>query len=472
MTPRLLLLILPILALTVAGKFPAGFRFGAATSAFQIEGAWLDEGKAPSVWDNLAHIANYTADDMAPEHGAESYYRYGEDIELMKKAGIKHYRLSISWPRIVPRGRVGSAINQQGVAHYRKMFEAMIAAGITPYVTLFHGDLPILLQIQDYSFVDKDFANNFLYYANICFKSFGDLVKHWFTFNEPWCMAVFEDCKASERSTMPYRIAHSALLTHAKTVKLYREQYKKSQAGDIGLVLNTDMFYPKDKSSASDVAAASRAMDFMLGWFAEPLFRGDYPESMKTTLGSRLPKFTVEEKVLVKGSTDFLAFNHYSSSLCASGTSKNCDNFWCDRNVTLSYRNDWKLTDMGWAIVPEGLRGVLGEIYRKYTKDAKIPIWITENGMANKEPTQKEAENDVERVEYMKGYLENVEKAITEDGVDVRGYFAWSLIDNFEWNSGFTKRFGIVRVEIGDAPKRIPKKSFYWYRDFIAAHSS
>ncbi len=458
--------------LTLAAcKFPSGFRFGAATSAFQIEGAWLDEGKSPSVWDNLAHIEGYTADNMAPETGAESYYRYGEDIELMKKAGIKHYRLSISWPRIVSRGRVNSRVNMQAVEHYRKMFVAFRDAGITPYVTLFHGDLPIVLQIQDYAFTDLDFANNFVYYANVCFENFGDIVKHWFTLNEPWCTSVYEECEESEVGTLPYQIGHQLLIAHARAVKLYREKYQAKQGGKIGLVLNTDMFYPKNSAHANDVAAAERALDFALGWFAEPVFRGDYPISMRARLGDRLPRFSPEEQQLVKGSADFFAFNHYSSSLCEDGESKKCAGFWCDRNISTSYKSEWKTTDMGWAIVPEGLRDILVYIHKKYARDAKIPIMVAENGMANKEPTQKEAENDQKRIDYMKSYLANVELAASVDQVNVTAYFAWSLLDNFEWTAGFTKRFGLVRVELGDVPKRIPKKSFFWYRDFIAANS-
>jgi len=447
-------------------KFPNDFKFGAATSAFQIEGAWLADNKAPSVWDNLSHLPGFTPDGMAPEIGAESYYRYKEDIELMKNAGIKHYRLSISWPRIIPRGRVDARINMIAIDHYRQMFKDFLEAGITPYVTLFHGDLPILLQIQDYAFRDRYFTDHFMYYADTCFKYFGDLVKYWFTFNEPWCMAVFEDVKQKEAGTAPYEIAHNVLITHAKVVQLYRQKYKTQQNGQIGIVLNTDFFYPKDPQKPEDIEAANRAFDFMLGWFADPLFFGDYPERLKKKLGNRLPTFKPEESELVKNSIDFFAFNHYQSSLSTDANYKEGNQFWRDRNISDSYKPEWKLTDCGWAVVPEGLHDILMYIQHKYIKDSKMPVFITENGMANKEKTRKDAENDDFRIEYMKGYLEAVERAKNE-GSNINGYFAWSLLDNYEWSSGFTTRFGIVRVEVGEIPVRIPKKSYYWYKDFI-----
>ncbi len=453
----------------VACKFPAGFRFGAATAAFQIEGAWLQDGKSPSVWDNLAHIPGYTADGRAPDIAADSYNRYKEDIALMKAAGIKHYRLSISWPRIVPKGRAGEPINAAAIKRYREILVALKEAGITPYVTLYHWDLPAVLAIQGYGIVDRYFVRDFLYYANATFVQLGDLVNYWFTFNEPWCIALLDDIKKRDEGTKPYLIAHNVLLAHAYTVKLYREKYQTLQKGKIGIVLNSDMHYPKDPTKAADVAAAKRAIDFSLGWFADPVFKGDYPAIMRTQAGDRLPKFTAEEKALLKGSTDFFALNHYSSSLETDGQSIKAENYWSDMNVTSSAKPEWKKTDMGWSIVPEGIHDLIVEIHKRYLTGTPLALYVTENGMANYEPTEVEAKADQARIDYMQGYLTNVEKAVNVDKVNVQGYFAWSLIDNFEWRSGFSKRFGMVRIEFTDPPKRIPKASLTWYSNYIKA---
>ncbi len=452
------------------GKFPAGFRFGAATSAFQIEGAWLDDGKALSVWDNLAHM-NFTADGRAPDVGADSYHRYKEDIAMLQRGGIKHYRLSISWPRIVPRGRVNALINQAALTHYRTMLKAFNEAGITTYVTLFHGDLPVLQALQDYGFVDRNFTDNFLYYAKACFEQLGDLVAYWFTFNEPWCMAALEEFKENEKGTKVYDIAHNVLLAHAATVKLYRTEFQPKQKGQIGIVLNTDMFYPRRENEGSDKAAAQRFLDFMVGWFADPIFKGDYPAVMRARIGNRLPHFTPEQRELLLHSTDFFGLNHYSSSLCEDGKTPVGNDYWSDLNVMTTYKPEWKRTDMGWAIVPEGMHDILVYLHNKYTRDAGIPILITENGMANHEPTLVEALNDQPRIDFHAAYLQNVERAIN-DHVNVIAYFVWSLLDNFEWGSGFTKRFGLVRVEAVEPPVRTAKHSLEWYRQFIANNTA
>ncbi len=470
---RIFLVLTGLMVLSlVGGKFPAGFRFGASTAAFQIEGAWLQDGKSPSIWDNLAHIPGYISDSTNADISADSYNRFQEDIELLKNAGIKHYRMSLSWPRIVPKGRDKEPVNERAVKRYREILQALIAAGITPYVTLYHWDLPAVLAIQGYGTADSYFPQDFLYYANVSFSRFGDLVKNWHTFNEPWCMSVFIDMKQRDEGIKPYKIAHNALLAHAQAVKLYREKYQKKQGGVIGIVLNSDMYYPKDPTKAADVAAAKRALDFSLGWFADPVFLGDYPEAMKKIVGDRLPKFTAEEKAMLKGSTDFFALNHYTSSLCKDGGPSKDVNYWVDRNVSTSAKKEWKQTDAGWSIVPEGIHDVIVEIHKRYLHGTALPLYVTENGMANKEPTEKEAKEDQPRIDYLKSYMENVERAITAEKVNVQGYFVWSLLDNFEWGAGFSKRFGIVRVEFTAEPKRIPKASYYWYRDFIKANSA
>ena len=447
-------------------KFPKDFKFGAATAAFQVEGAWLSDGKAPSVWDNLAHLPGYTADNQAPDIAADSYNRYKEDIDLLVAAGIKHYRMSISWPRIVPRGRAGKKVNQLAIKRYKEMFEYMKEKGVTPYVTLYHWDMPAVLQLQGYGFVDRYFVRDFLYYANISFHEFGTYVKHWFTFNEPWCICMLNDFKEREKAEKPYNISYHILVAHAKTVELYRQVYKEKDNGQIGIVFNMDMTYPKDPNNPKNVEAAYRALNFSLGWFADPIFFGDYPQIMRERVGNRLPTFSDEEKKLLKGSIDFFAFNHYTSWLYEDGNAKEQTDYYSDMNVTSSAKPEWNFTDMHWPIVPEGMHDLLVRINERYLKEIDMKIYITENGMANKEQTREKAMNDQPRINYMERYLQNVEKAINEN-IKVDGYFTWSLLDNFEWREGFTKKFGIVRVNFESNSTREPKASYYWYKKFI-----
>ena len=460
----MLKIFLSLLLCSVCAKYPSDFVFGASTAALQIEGAWLQDDKAPSVWDNLAHLPGFIADGTTPDIAADSYNRYKEDIDLLVSAGIRHYRMSISWPRIVPKGRKNTTVNEKAIKRYQEMFEYMKQKGVTPYVTLYHWDLPVVLSLQGYGLVDRNFSDDFLYYANASFYHFGEYVKTWYTFNEPWVSSVLEVMKDKEKAEKPYNISYHLLIAHARTVKLYREEYQNKHKGKIGIVFNTGMSYPKDPNNTKDVEAAYRAMNFSLGWFADPVFFGDYPEIVKQRVGNRLPKFNEIEKGWLKNSSDFFAFNHYSSSLIEEGKYQEQNDY--DSDVNVSYSNDpsWDYTDSGWAIVPKGIHDLIVRIKEYYGDN--IPIYITENGMANKETTREEALNDQPRIKYLNDYLTNVKKAIDE-GANVKGYFVWSLLDNFEWWSGFSKRFGLVRIEYGEDPKRIPKASLSWYRDYI-----
>jgi len=451
----------------VIAKFPEDFKFGVSTSAYQIEGSWLDDNKGLSMWDNLVLLPGYIKDGRAPHIAANSWRLYPEDIELMKKAGIKDYRMSLSWSRIIHDGR--SSINNDSIKIYRDMFEKMNSSGITPYVTLYYRDIPATLFLQGHYLSDTYFKKHFEFYAKTCFERFGDIVKYWFTFNDPWTMSVFNDFHPRDSDIKPYTYAHNILVAHALTVKHYRDHYQDKQKGKIGIVLNSDMYYPKNKSNSEDNKAADRALAFQLGWFADPIFKGngDYPDEMKERLGNRLVPLTEEEKKLVSKSSDFFALNHYTSYLVTKAKDQKGKGYWHDRDVDLEKDETWNVTDMGWPIVPEGIYDILIKINKSYnlTTD-KIPIFITENGMANKEEKEEDWGNDEPRIHYMRTYLEEIERAIDE-GINVQGYFVWSLLDSFEWKEGFTKKFGLVRVEFEDLPKRKIKESYRWYEGFI-----
>eukprot|EP00826_Nyctotherus_ovalis_P060638 TRINITY_DN852_c0_g3_i1.p1 TRINITY_DN852_c0_g3~~TRINITY_DN852_c0_g3_i1.p1 ORF type:complete len:499 (+),score=82.86 TRINITY_DN852_c0_g3_i1:47-1498(+) len=440
------------------------FIFGIATSAMQIEGAWLENNRTMTIWDNLAH-SGFVKDNTNADVAADSYHRFDRDIALMKEYGIKHYRMSIPWTRIMPRGVAGSPVNYREVMYYRNLLKILKDQRITAYVNLFHNDIPAILAINGTGKYDVEFPDHFAYYADVCFREFGDLVPFWFTFDEPWCQSIYEHTMAFEANVKPYRIAHHLLLAHARAVKTYREKYAERHRGKIGINLIGEMAWPFDPNSKEDVEAAERSLIFQVDWFADPIFKGDYPPLMKTMLGERLPKFTEAEKTMVKGSIDFFAINHYHSFLAKQGGRRNKVTYFDDVNVTHRRKAEWKSTDMGWPIVPEGMHDLLVYVYKKWVKEHPMEIWVTENGIAVHEPTTNESLHDTLRIDYMSGYISELAKARSE-GVPVERYFAWSLLDNFEWGSGLGKRFGLTRVDY-ETLKRIPKLSMRWYAQLL-----
>eukprot|EP00826_Nyctotherus_ovalis_P060632 TRINITY_DN852_c0_g1_i1.p1 TRINITY_DN852_c0_g1~~TRINITY_DN852_c0_g1_i1.p1 ORF type:complete len:497 (+),score=119.50 TRINITY_DN852_c0_g1_i1:207-1697(+) len=459
----------PLVALLhlVLAKFPTNFEFGVSTAAYQIEGGWLEGGKSLSTWDNLVH-SGAVVDGSTGDVADDSFHKYHEDIALMKEYGIKNYRMSVSWSRIVPRGNKGTPVNMLAIEHYRRQFQALISVGITPYVTLYHNVMPANLYINGTGYTDPDFVEDFVYYGDVCFKYFGDLVKYWFTFNEPWCQAVFESCTPEEVNTKPYLITHAILLAHAKTADVYKKQYQPTQKGKIGIVLNTEVYYPKNPRNWPDVLAAVRARVFQLDWYAHPLFTGEYPDIMKEIVKDRLPKFTEEEKKLLNNSLDFYAFNSYFPQLAERGSNKK-EGFEHDRNTKFSAHPSWRITDMGWGVYPKSFYDILIFTHEMWLQYTNLEVFIAESGTAVKERNMREALDDKLRVDYLQTYMEQMTKAM-DKGMNVTKFFVWSLLDNFEWGSGLSKKFGLVRVEYDRNQKRVPKKSIAWYyaliRDF------
>ncbi len=452
-------------------SFPSGFVWGSATSAYQVEGGWNADGKGPSIWDVFCMIPgkvwNHDNGNIACDH----YHRLEEDVALMQSMGIKAYRFSISWPRILPAGR--GALNQAGIDFYNRLIDALLAAGIEPWVTLYHWDLPAALEFEIDGWLGEEIPEVFAEYAELCFQHFGDRVKNWITINEAWVVAilgyghgVFAPGKVSK--DMPYRAGHQLLKAHARAVEVYRTRYQASQNGKIGITNNCDWREPLTNSPA-DRAAAQRALEFFLGWFADPVYKGDYPDCMKERLGERLPSFTPEEKALLKGSSDFFGLNHYTTMYASeakpdagSGSVYGNGGLSEDQDVDLSVSADWEMTDMQWAIVPWGCRKLLEWIAARYDNP---PVFITENGCAfDQTPVNGQVQDDA-RIRFFQGYLTAVHEAI-EKGVDVQGYFIWSLLDNFEWASGYSKKFGITYIEEGTL-NRIPKASAQWYGEVV-----
>ncbi len=457
-------------------SFPPAFVWGAATASYQIEGAVREGGRAPSIWDAMCMTPGKILNGHTGEIACDHYHRVESDVKLMKSLGLHAYRFSLAWPRIQPDGK--GAPNPEGIAFYNHLIDCLLENGIQPWVTLYHWDLPLALQIEHDGWLNADIAERFAVYARICFRSFGDRVKHWITLNEPWCSSVLGyglglHAPGRVSADEPYVAAHHLILAHARAVHVYRQEFA-GQGGVIGITNNCDFRFPLTDSDA-DRAAAQRSLEFFLGWFADPVWKGDYPEVMRARLGARLPTFTAGQRDMVLGSSDFFGLNHYGSSLASAPvpTALPFDNIAGngglsdDQDVCFSVHPDWKQTHMGWNIVPEGCREMLKWIDRRYDHPV---IYITENGCACDEPTREAALADTMRRDFLDGYLRACRQAIAE-GVDLRGYFAWSLMDNFEWAWGYERRFGICRVDY-ETQERIPKLSARWLAETIAANGA
>lgn len=455
--------------------FPQDFIWGTATSSYQIEGAWDQDGKGPSIWDAFCQIPGKIYGSHHGKEACDHYHRFQEDIHLMKAMGVTAYRFSLSWPRLMPQGM--GQVNPAGVDFYNRVINALIDAGIQPWITLYHWDLPLALQLEDDGWLGTQLPDYFAAYANVCFREFGDRVKHWITLNEPWVVAmlghgkgVFAPGRVS--NSEPYLAAHRLLLAHAKAVNVYRETYQSHQGGTIGITNNCDWREPKTDSPA-DIAAAERALEFFFGWFADPIYKGDYPASMRSRVGHRLPSFTEEERTLLLGSSDFLGLNHYTTMYAEENTVHDDEESVYgngglseDQDVKLSVDPTWPMTAMKWSVVPWGCTKLLHWIHDRYEGPEII---ITENGCAYDDQLVDGGVEDLERIAYYEGYLNACGSAI-QQGVNLKGYFAWSFMDNFEWASGYSKRFGLHYVDFG-TQGRTPKASAKWLTQFIKEHS-
>jgi beta-galactosidase len=452
-------------------QFPEGFVWGTSTAAYQVEGGIEEGGRGDSIWDVYARIPGKVKNGDTGRVACDHYHRYLEDIQLMKSLGLKHYRLSISWTRILPDG-VGE-VNEAGVKFYNDVIDALLANGIEPMVTLLHFDWPISLQIQYDGWLGGNAMQDaFVNYTRVCYERFGDRVKSWLTINEPWIVAllgygwgVAPPARSHNAGTEPYIVAHNLLLAHAKSVGLYRREFKATQGGHVGFPLVSDWRRAKPSDDAQEFLrneeAAERSRQFIISWFADPLYFGDYPEIIKKRAGDRLPTFTDDEKKLLKGSNDFLSLNHYSTQYTTSseaylnGTTPEKSSITLDEGVELSSDPLWKKTDTNWAVVPDGFGDMLQWVQKRYNPVGGI--YVTENGCAWAGKDKEDGINDDFRVDFYKGYIAAMHGAI-QKGVDMRGYYCWSTMDNFEWGEGFSKRFGLVWVDY-ETLERTPKKS-------------
>jgi beta-glucosidase len=436
-----------------------GFVWGAATAAFQIEGATKVDGRGESIWDRFAATEGKVAHGDTGDPACEHYYRWEHDLDLMRSLGLQGYRFSIAWPRIQPDGR-GPA-NQRGIDFYRALVEGMLARGIEPLATLYHWDLPQALEDEG-GWASRDVVGRFTEYAGIMFDTLGDVVPGWITHNEPWVTSFLGygyGVKAPGIADWPtaLRAAHHSLLAHGTAVAAYRD---RCLTGQIGITLDLTVAYPAG-SSPEDAAAATRLDGHHDRWFLDPVFRGSYPEDMLAWYEERLgPLDAVQDGdlAMIAQPIDFLGVNFYRPNYAAAA----------DDGSLLALEDvqpDAEKTAMGWAVIPSALTELLLRLEREY---GGVPVLITENGAAFDDVLDGgDVVEDDRRLAYIKGHIEALEAARAQ-GADVRGYYVWSLLDNFEWEYGYEKRFGIVFVDF-PTQRRIPKRSALWYRDRIAA---
>ncbi|OVA13723.1 Glycoside hydrolase [Macleaya cordata] len=396
----------------------------------------------------------------------DSYHCYEEDVKIMKSMGVDAYRFSISWPRILPNGSLKGGANQEGIDYYNNLINELIQNGIEPFVTLFHWDVPQCLEDEYGGFLSRKIMDDFKDYAEICFREFGDRVRHWITLNEPWtfCSRGYDignmapgrgststcQCQAGDSATEPYKVSHNLILSHFAAYRLYKDRFQATQKGEIGITLSSRWRIPYTNSYHCE-QACNRALDFTFGWHMEPLIYGDYPFIMKALVRERLPIFTEQEKEMLKGSFDFIGVNYYTSRYASSHPISYTD-------LPISYTLDSYAGGKWLYEYPKGIKELLVYIKERYNSPK---IYITENGtceLDNKELPLDQALNDESRVRFYSEHLTQVRKAIRL-GVDVRGYFAWSLMDNFEWSNGYTLRFGLCYIDYKDSFKRYPKAS-------------
>lgn len=448
----------PVKSNISARSFPEGFLWGAATSAFQIEGSLLADGAGPSNWYRYSHSPGRIEDGSTGDIACDHYNRFDEDVALMAELGLHAYRFSISWSRILPEGR--GPINQRGLDFYQRLVDALLARGIQPCPTLFHWDLPAALDDIG-GWLNRDLAGYFADYAAVVFRALSDRVRFWMTINEPWVVvdAGYLHGVHAPGHQSPFeapRAAHNLLRAHGAAVQACRAR----GAGQIGLVVNLE---PKDcaTNEAADLAATRRAHAYMNEQFLDPVFFGRYPDGLAEIFGEAWPAPPAEDFVLIRQPMDFLAINYYTRSVNQHDPSR-------PPVCAAPVRQEGALyTETGWEVHAESLTRVLTWVRDRY---GEIPLYITENGAAFSDPDQASTDpvEDPLRVAYLRDHL-GAARAAIDAGVDLRGYFVWSLLDNLEWAAGFQKRFGIVHVDFATL-KRTWKRSARVYREVIRSN--
>lgn len=460
-------------------KFAKDFLFGAASASYQVEGAWNEDGKGVSNWDVFSKIPGKTFEGTNGDVAVDHYHRYKEDIKLMAEMGLESYRFSISWPRIIPNGT--GEVNLKGLEFYNNVIDECLKYGIVPFVTLYHWDLPQVLEEKG-GWLNKDTVEAFVNYAEVCYKAFGDRVKHWITFNETVVFCGLGYLAGAHPPAIVgdvnkyFQATHNVFLAHAKSIELYKSL---KQYGEIGI---THVFSPAfsvdDKEE--NIIAAKHANELELNWYYDPILKGEYPKYVVDNLSKNGINidWTDEELEIIKNAADkndFIGLNYYQpqrvmknnlddsvernreNSTGAPGN-PSFDGFY--RTVKM---DDKKYTKWGWEISPEAFLEGLKMLKERY---GDVKIYITENGLGDEDPIIEGEIVDIPRIKFIETHLSAVKNAI-KAGINVKGYYAWSVIDLLSWLNGYKKQYGFIYVDHNDNLNRKKKASFYWYKNII-----
>jgi beta-glucosidase len=448
----------------IEARFPAGFVWGAATSASQIEGA-AEGGRGPSIWDTFARTPGRVAGGDTGEVAADHYHRYRQDAALMADLGLDAYRFSVAWPRVQPDGR--GPVNQAGLDFYRRLADRLLEVGVEPWITLYHWDLPQPLQDAG-GWAGRQVADRFADYAAAVFGALSDRVANWTTLNEPWCAAFLGHAAGIHAPGLQdpataLRAAHHLLLAHGRATTAMRALDRRPR---LGINLNLDPVTPAT-AGRGDAEAARRIDGLYNRLFLDPLFRGRYPGDVLEDLGG-LDRVADAALAAIAAPLDLLGVNYYRRWVVAARPERprfgGPPSPWVGAGDVEFVASDRPRTDLGWEIDPSGLDELLLRLARDYPSP---PLYVTENGAAFDDvPDGRGLVADRARIRFLDGHLRAAHRAI-QGGADLRGYFVWSLLDNFEWHEGYAKRFGIVYVDFA-TQRRLPKQSALWYRETIA----
>lgn len=438
-------------------EFPSDFVWGTATSSYQVEGAYNEGDRSPSIWDTFSKTEGKITLNHNGDLACDQYHMYKDDVRLMKELGISSYRFSISWSRIYPEG--SGEINRSGLLYYSNLCDELLAAGIKACVTLYHWDLPQVLE-DNGGWRNRNTAYHFAEYADTLFKELGDRVRMWITLNEPYCSAMLGHgtgvhAPGMKDMKVAYKVLHNLYLAHGLAIRRFHDG---KYGGKIGIALNLDLPRPGSNSDESREAAAIAEIEGSR-LYMDPLYGRGYPEWLVQNDPDFEPDIEEGDMQLIAEPVDFIGLNYYTERAAVSKG----NNKWQPK------KTDIEKTEMGWDIVPEGLTRLLLWISKNYNNPE---VYVTENGAAFRDELSDDKSKcaDPERIEYLKSHLHSCTVALSE-GVNLKGYYLWSLLDNFEWAHGYTKRFGIIYVDY-NTMERIPKDSFYFYRDYILGNRS
>ena len=444
-------------------SFPKDFIWGTATASFQIEGAWDEDGKTPSIWDEFCEQPGAISDHSNGRTACDHYHRFREDVALMADRGIRNYRFSVSWPRILPEGT--GKVNEAGVAFYNELIDCLLEHGIRPWMTIYHWDLPACLERKG-GWVNDQIPEWFAEYTGVLADRFGDRVKDFFTINEPQCIIGLGYMTGGFAPGLKLELkdqvvaAHNLLKSHGRACQVLREKVKDVR---IGYAPCGASAIPKDENNPADVEAARKAYftlekhspSFSVAWFSDPVVLGTYPADGLEYFGQYLPEGWQEDMKLICQKLDYYAQNLYEGREVRAADN---ENGWEDAPYPAGHPR----TACGWPVTPRALYWAPRFLYERY----KLPFIVTENGMSSHDWVMPDGKvHDPHRIDYLRRYIRELRRA-SEDGVDIRGYFCWSLMDNFEWARGYSERFGLVYVDYTTG-KRIPKDSFDWFAETV-----